>query len=212
MSGRRWTQEDQTILEDGMYRRPITAIAKQLGRTPSACYLMAYKLGLPRRDPGVLSCNELSMLLGLDGHVVVRWLKLGEIPCKHEPGRGAHGEYHIRDEDVIAWLRAKPWMVDRDNVEPSYRGFIHERYITLAEAFRRGAAHASALGQAAYCGLIPGQRKRGLFWVIPESSLPLLIEGRRMTVDDASHRRQLIRWERTQRIGEARRRPGRKAA
>lgn len=213
MAGRRWTPDELAVVEDGYYARPVASIAKQLGRSVTAVYLKAEQLGLSRRDPSFLSANEVRLILGNDEHVVRRWIVAGELPGQRVPGRGRRGfEYQVREADLVAWLKANPWLVDRDAVEAAYRPYIAERYITLAEAFRRGAAHATALGQAAYAGLVPGQRRRGLFWVVPESVLPALIEARRMNVTDAEHRRQLMRYERTQRVYEIRRTARRKAA
>lgn len=211
MSGRRWTDDEIAFVEDNYYRKPAAAIARQLGRTASAVHLKASKLGVPRRDPGLLSLNELTILLGVDYHVLRRLVGT-EFPGRKGGSARINGEFEIREDDVIAWLRAKPWMVDRDNVEPSWRVYVAERYVTVAEAFRRGAAHASALGQAAYAGLLPGQRKRGLFWVVPESTLPALIEARRTITDDATWRRMVVRWQRTKRLNEARKTSLRRAA
>lgn len=211
MSGRRWTDDEVALVEDLFDTRGAAYVAERLGRTLSAVRCKADQLGVSCKPVDVFSMNELTTILGTDHHQLRRWLREGEIPSTFTEGRGRYGEWRVREEDLVAWLRAKPWMVDRDRVEPAYRGLVSERYITLAEAHRRGAAHASALTQAALAGLVPNQRRRGLFWVVPESTLPALIGARRLTVDDATHRRQLVRYERTRRVYEAKRKTYRRA-
>lgn len=204
---RRWAAEEDALLSDLAGNLGITRIARRLGRTLASVSSHAAALGISTKPDGY-SANAAMGILGVTDHRVMReWIRAGLLPGTHNPGRGARGEYLIAEETLVAFLRRQPHLVDRAKVDAAFRQYVDERWITLGEAFRRGAAHVVSLEHAYRCGLLPEVRRRGLRIVIPERVLRLLVDGRRTVTSDLEHRRSLARYERTQRA----RRPIRRA-
>jgi hypothetical protein len=203
VAGRRWTPQELEFLEHNMYRLAAWQIGKRLGRSEAAIFNRARKIGLPRRNPEHLSGNEAMSIIGLNAHATVRrWMRDGLLPAERRPGRGRwETEWTVLEKDVIAFLRSNPHLVDRDKVNPAYQQYVSERWITLGEAFRRGAAHIALLEHSALAGLMPEPlRRRGCMWVIPESTLPFLVAARRKTTTNAEWKRQWTRYARTARV------------
>lgn len=206
MAGRRWTDEECVFIEHNMYQMAAWQIAKRLNRSEPAIYNRARKLGLGKRNPECLSGNEAQRIIGTQSHAAVRrWMRDGILVAERRKGRGRWDfEWTVLEKDLIAFLRQNPHLVDRDKVDVAYQQYVSERWITLGEAFRRGAAHIALLEHSALAGLIPEPlRKRGHIWVIPEASLPILVAARRKFTSDAGWRRQWTRYMRTQRVRDA---------
>lgn len=209
MSGRRWTPEEIDLLEQHYGGQPVEAIARRLGRTEASVYVRAGKMRLGRQRPaGVLSLTELMVALGISHHAMVtRWIRDRKLVASRKPiayGSAKRPEWWIHERDLAAFLAAYPHLVDRDGVDPAYRQFVPERWITFVQAFRRGAAWPFFLDTAVKAGLIPEARKRGEHgtrWAIPERILPALVEARQRMTSDAEHRRLVVAYDRLQRRG-----------
>jgi hypothetical protein len=202
VSGRAWTPEEDEILESMLGDQHTATIARRLGCTEARVNNRIARLGLSRKRLGVYSANELSLILGIEGSWIRdALLRTGILPMRWVQGRGRFGQSEVTEADLIAFLRAYPHLVDRDRVDAAYRQFVSERWVTTVEAFRRGACHPVVLEHAFHSGLVDEVRKRGQRWVIPESFLPRLVEGRRRSTDDTEHRRQVRMYERLQTRG-----------
>jgi hypothetical protein len=207
VSGRRWTPEEDAVLERMLGDHRSEAIAKRLGVSVSRVNNRISNLGLSRRVDGVYSANELAIVLGLEGNWIRHFLLgTGLLPSTRIKGRGRYGVTQVKEADLVAFLRSHPHLIDRDRIDAAYRQYVDERWITTAEAFRRGAAHPVELEHAFHAGTVDEVRKRGVRWVIPESVLPRLVEGRRRWMDDAEHRRQVRVYDRLQIRSNSRRR------
>lgn len=200
MAGRRWTPDEDQLLEDLLGEHTSEYIARRLGVPVARVNNRISRLGLSRKRAGVFSRFELSQVLGTQDNSFLRGLlSTGMLRSKRLAGRGRFGVYEIREADVVALLREHPHLVDRAKVDPAYQQYVAERWITLGEAFERGASHIISLEHACLAGTIPEARKRGIRWVIPETILPRLREGRRRWTVDAEHKRQLVLYQRLQR-------------
>jgi hypothetical protein len=202
---RRWTPEEDALLAELAGNVGITRIADRLGRTLASVSSHAAAIGIStRRDD--YSANEVMVALGLTHYKLLKtWLLSGALEATHVPGRGHRGEWHVEEEALVRFLRGNAHLVDRNKVDVALRQFVDERWITLGEAFRRGCAHVVSLEHAYRCGLLPEARRRGLYIVIPERLLSMLVEGRRRMTSDLEHRRMLQRYERTERVANQRR-------
>lgn len=198
-----WSDEDHEFLVANYGDMPIDDIAKRLGRSPYAVYNRAgrYALG-PNRPHDVLLLAHVLEVIGEQGnHARFSSPKYGFIArgmlkaTRGKTFRQTAHEWWIREADLIEFLREYPQCVDRDKVQPPYRQYVADRYITLTEAFFRGAAYPTALEYAVKAGAIPEARNHGIpgsRWAVPESILPRLIEGRRRFVTDIDHARLRI--------------------
>lgn len=198
MSGRRWTLQEDMRLDEAFGLVNTAALARELDRTTPAVHQRAIKRGLVNEDD--LSLTDVREILGLgrDYRLLYTWLADGRLVRRTKHG-GRRS--FIREADLIAFLDANDHLIDRDRVAPAYQQFVSERWITTVEAFRRGAPHPVELEHAFHAGTVDEVRKRGVRWVIPESILPRLIEGRRRFTEDAEHRRQVRMYDRLQARG-----------
>lgn len=214
MAGRPWTDAERELLEDMYGAQPVGVIAARLGRTVSAVHNAAVKLRLgPQRPADVLTAYEVMTILGrADYPMFKRWVRDGMLRAERRPaayGTVKRPEWWVRARDLERFLGEYPHVVDRDNVDPAWQQFVPERWITLVEAFRRGAAHPNLLEVAVKCGLVPEARQRGqegTRWAIPERLVPALTAARRLMTPDADHRRLVLQYDRLQRRGMLQRR------
>lgn len=203
MNGRTWTAAEISLLEELYGEVTVGAIAGRLGRTVGSVHNRATLMRLGRARPGdVMSLNEVMKgALGSDNHqVVIRWIREGLLPATRGNAYGIRNrEWWIRVGDLETFLVAHPHLVDRDKVLAPFDRLLTERWISLVEAFRRGAAYPMFLEDAAKAGLVPEARKRGGptgIWVIPESLLPFLVAARRRMTSEADHRRLVLAYGR----------------
>jgi hypothetical protein len=206
---RRWTPEEDDVLESLAGSLGITRIATRLGRTVASVSSRASLLGISFAPSGVFSLNELTQVIGTTDYRQIRqWVEDGLLEGTRNRGRGRYGTFQVSEKELVKFLREYAWLVDRRKVDAAYQQFVGEQWITLAEAFRRGAAHVVSLEHGFHAGLIPEARKRGNRIVVPESILPRLVEGRRLHTTDVEHRRSWTTYAKTQ----FRRRPIRRQA
>lgn len=197
------------MLEDLYGTVPVAVIAKRLGRTVPAVYERAAKLHLgPNRPADVLVASEVMAITAIDSHpTFVRWVREGYLVAERKPhafSAAKRPEWWVRQADLERFLAEHSHLVDRERVDPVFRQFVPERWVTLVEAFRRGAAHPNLLENAVKAGLVPEARKRGeagTRWAIPETIVPALTAARRRMTTDAEHRRLVVAYDRLQRRG-----------
>lgn len=197
----RWTPEDDQVIEDMVGDHQTAAIAKRLRLSVSQVNNRIAVLGLSRRREGVYSANALAEVLGIEGNWIRSFLLGSGVLPSRRTQSGRFGRTEVREQDLIAFLREHPHLIDRNRIHAAYRQYVDERWITTAEVFRRGGPHPVELEHAFHAGLVDEVRKRGLRWVVPESILPRLIAGRRRFTPDAEHRRQVRMYERLQARG-----------
>ena len=207
MGGRRWTTEEEDLLAELWGTHAPRELAKRLGRSEGAIWNQAGAMRLGRgTPPGSLTGNEFQRVLGIDAWAKVKhWIATGVLHATRYMVQGStKPQWVITEEALIAFLRDHPHLVDRDDVDEAYRQFVPERWITLVQAFRLGAAFPVLLENGVKAGLIPEARRRGekgTRWAIPVSILPRLVAGRRMFTSDPEHRRLVIAYDRIQRNG-----------
>lgn len=190
---RHWTPDEEQVLEEAFGIVETRILAGRLGRTTSAVHQRALKLGLV--DDEDLSITAVMEILGLgrDSRRLYTWIDSGKLPRR---SRFNGRRKFVTEADLVAFIREHGHLLDREKVQPPYRQYVEHRWITLVEAFRRGAAHYVELEHAAHAGLIPELERRGVRYVIPEAILPRLVEGRRRFTTDAEHHRQVVLFNR----------------
>lgn len=201
MSRHRWTPADDDLIDRLVGDHRTEFIARRLGLSVSQVNNRIAVLGLSRKRTDVYSANELSGILGIEGNWIRSSLIATGLMRSTRSSSGRFGRTQVTERDLIAFLREYPHLVDRDRVDVVYRQYLEDRWITTAEAFRRGANHPVVLEHAFLSGLLEEVRKRGMRWVIPEAVLPRLVAGRRRFTDDVEHRRQVRMYDRLQARG-----------
>ena len=113
--GRRWTADEEAILgacEGKGARYMQKALAKAgYARTETAiaerCRTLALSALIDRGDD--YTATSAGAALGLEGHVVLRWIRAGKLKATAEPAREGEGlVWRIRHKDLRAFLIGHP--------------------------------------------------------------------------------------------------------
>lgn len=95
MPGKRWTTEEEFLLESLIGEKPIEAIARKLNRRPDAVRVKAHRMGMEiTTETNNFSCSLLARLLGLSQCTVQEWIEKGELQAKKR-GNGRSCNYRI---------------------------------------------------------------------------------------------------------------------
>lgn len=117
---RPWIAEEEAYLEASFHRVSVKAMARKLGRSPTAVKLKAKRLGLRKSGEGY-TCLSLAQALGVDSHWVLARIKSGKMRASHRhtertPQQGG-GSWLITEEAFIAFLREHPYEIDVRKVD-----------------------------------------------------------------------------------------------
>ena len=112
----RWTEEEEQFLESGLPRLSVTAIAKKLGRSTTAVALKAKRLGLRKRN-GAFTARALAQGVGVDDHVVARWITSGLLTASHRHSERERDMHFISHAAVKQFVRAYPLEFDIRKVD-----------------------------------------------------------------------------------------------
>lgn len=115
-----WTAQEEAYLEGNFHHVSVKALARKLGRSPTAMKLKAKRLGLRKYDESYTACS-LSEALGVDPHCD------GPHPLGHKL-RASHrrtertapqggDSWLITDGSVVDFLREHPYDIDLRKVD-----------------------------------------------------------------------------------------------
>jgi len=111
MAGRRWTEEELTLLEELTEKYPLDTVARKLERTPNAVFLKRQRLGIGglRDNSDMLTRNTLSQILGVENRTIIYWERKGLKAIRKRP------YIMYRHQDIIKYLREHPddWNASR---------------------------------------------------------------------------------------------------
>lgn len=105
MSGRRWTEEELTFLEENISSKTVAQIAKLLGRSFASVNIKLNRMGLYgfEKSTDLLTMNQLCIMMGVEHRTVIKKWKAKGLHI------GKRGNYLvIRQEDLIKFLKAHP--------------------------------------------------------------------------------------------------------
>lgn len=100
-TGRTWTDEEITYLEDNVGVTRVSYIAKKLGRTTCSIELKMKRLGISetKTAAGLITANQLGKILKVDTHAVTWWIK----------------EKGLKSTKRTPRNKQKMWMIEIDN-------------------------------------------------------------------------------------------------
>ena len=75
--GRIWTKEDKEYLDEHWGKCTLSYISTHIKRTKIAIFLKSRRMGLGAitRADEYMTANQISILLNIDRHTVLRWIK-----------------------------------------------------------------------------------------------------------------------------------------
>lgn len=117
---RPWTAQEEAYLEGNFHHVSVKALARRLGRSPTAVKLKAKRLGLRKYDEGYTACS-LAEALGVDPHWVLARIRSGKLRASHRhtertAQQGGDG-WLITDEALLEFLREHPYDIDLRKVD-----------------------------------------------------------------------------------------------
>ena len=123
---RAWSEQEISVVEGNSWKSPerIAAILRRAGfqRSATAIKLKQKRLHIPRRSGDVLSAYGLAQLMGVDSHIVTRWIRTGALRAQYRgtrrtPQQGGDS-YVIWPADVRRFIVTNPMGSDLRKVEP----------------------------------------------------------------------------------------------
>lgn len=118
MGGRKWTLEEDEILEMEWGVKPARVIAKELNRTESSIIGRANYKNLGRAyDSGLcLMIGHVCETLGYSYSVVINWIKYHRFPARKKALLKSK-RYFIVKESMIEWLKNNQDLWSSDSLE-----------------------------------------------------------------------------------------------
>ena len=123
---RTWSEHEISVVEANSWKSPerIAAILRRAGfrRSATAVKLKQKRLHIPRRRGDAFSAYGLAQLMGVDSHIVARWIRTGALRAQprgtlRTPQQGGDS-YVIRPADVRRFIVTNPIGFDLRKVEP----------------------------------------------------------------------------------------------
>ena len=117
---RPWSEDDRDYLEANFHRSAVKALAKRLGRSPTAIKLKAKRLGLRKYDEGY-TASSLAEALGVDPHWVLSRIRSGKLRAAprrtdRKPEQGGDS-WLITDDALLDFLREYSYDIDLRKVD-----------------------------------------------------------------------------------------------
>jgi hypothetical protein len=117
---RPWSAQEEAYLEANFHNVSAKALARRLGRSPTAVKLKAKRLGLRKYDEGY-TASSLAEALGVDPHWVLARIRSGKLRASHRhtdrTARQGGDGWLITDGAVVELLREHPYDIDLRKVD-----------------------------------------------------------------------------------------------
>jgi hypothetical protein len=113
----RWTSDqDAFLLEHAGVRTPKW-IAKRIGRTLTAVLVRLKRLHISRRVHDGLTCHDVALCFGIDGHAVAHWIEQGKLTAKRRGTDRENDPYVIQPQAIRQFVRRYPSGFRLDKVD-----------------------------------------------------------------------------------------------
>ena len=196
----RWTPDEDEFYLANAGRLSLAEIARQLGRSEDAVkiHYMRHGMPAPSKQPGYLTAETVSTLLGLDNHKVCAWIDAGILPGERLPSVTWKTYRRVSLIRLKMWLvRPESWIYfdPRKIKNPALRSLVlraqsrwGDEWLTLPEAGRYLAVNPKTLQQRVRRGQLAGIQSRNKSgrhagghwsnWYVRKSDLDEQIIGR----------------------------------
>lgn len=117
--GEKWSKLDIDYLDEHWGRSTLARLSVQLKRTKIAIHLKAKKMGLlPITRAGeYMTANQISVLLNIDRHSIIRWIEKHNLKAKREILLFKKRFWLIKCSDLCKWLKGNQDKFDSRKIE-----------------------------------------------------------------------------------------------
>lgn len=117
--GKKWSGLEINYLDEHWGRSTLAGLSVQLKRTKIAIHLKAKKMGLlPITRAGeYMTANQVSVLLDIDRHAVVRWIEKNNLKAKRKILLFKRQFWLIKCSDLCKWLKSNQDKFDSRRIE-----------------------------------------------------------------------------------------------
>lgn len=157
-----WTREEKVYLASYYGRVSPLRIARRFGRSVGSVHQQAHKQRTRCKDNLEHSAAELGRALGVSTGAVTRWLAKGWLEGRRAGFRhGRAKPWSVSDEQLEAFLNARPWLLDPARMPAGYWREVVERggWLTLRDASQRLAYAPCVVGRWIAEGLLRGETR-----------------------------------------------------
>lgn len=138
-----WSEQEQSYLEGNFHRVSVKAMARKLGRSPTAVKLKAKRLGIRKYAEGYTALS-LAAALGVDPHWVLARIRSGKLRASHRhtdrtPQQGGVS-WLITEAAFIEFLAGYPYEIDLRKVDTLWFMDLVSPYLRDGSEIRREAA------------------------------------------------------------------------
>lgn len=179
-----WTPEELNVLGDNYGLMSDKALARRLGRTKNGMVIAAKRklAGLCRKQ-NFYTAHEVAQLLGCRCQkTVILWHSKGWLNGKQGPvGCGLNLMWQFTEQQVVAFLRERPWIADRSKLDGHYFASViqeewrRDRWYTTAELVKILGVGTESVRRYIRKGWLEAVRKPGGphqgRWIVRQSSL-----------------------------------------
>ena len=160
-----WTAEQDMKLEEGLERGwSDERIARALGRTANAIRVRRKRLGLPSvlRQPCLYTGRQAAQLLGVDAHLIRRFVTRGWLKATRGPRRGSSTQWCVYEDDLLAFLENpaywhcwEPQRITETGLRDWALTLPRPQYLTLTEVAKRYHVNVSTVTHWLDRGVLP---------------------------------------------------------
>lgn len=186
-----WTKQELEYLSDHYGELPDEVLSQRLGRSTEAIEVaVSRKLKGVRRTGNFYTARTLSIILGRkDSSAVALWIKKGWLEAtKGPPGAGRTKMWNIKEDDIVDFLKRRPWVADMDRMEEHYfRSIVRDEwkrdpwYSCKQVAPHLGIKTREAVSRYIHKGWLKAEMQPGgpqhRVWVIRESAIQEFLQN-----------------------------------
>ncbi len=182
-----WIPDELDVLGDKYGLISDRALARRLGRTRKGIIIAARRKLMICRKQNFYTAREVARLLGCRCEkTVIFWHSKGWLNGKQGPVRcGLTLMWQFTEQQVVAFLRERPWIVDRAKLDGHYFASVireewrRDRWYTTAELVKVLGVGADPVRRYIWKGWLQAIRKPGGphqgRWIVRQSSLDLFL-------------------------------------
>ena len=117
--GKKWSEKDIGYLDEYWGRNPLAYLSTRLKRTQKAVVLKAkrLKLGASTRADEYLTANQVSVLLNIDCHTVLRWVEKHNLKAVKKIMLYKRQFILVKHCDLCEWLKNNQERFDSRKIE-----------------------------------------------------------------------------------------------